>query len=111
MNKIKVPFYTGSTLDNPCIAQPWYNPIIKMGQQQSQSTPKPISVVLVGGGHANVQILKILSQKFIINAENLTLIMISDFPKAYYSGMLPGCISNFYKTEQIQIDLVALCEW
>ena len=82
-----------------------------MGQQASQPTPQPTRVVLVGGGHANVQILKNLSEKFIQSSDNLSLVMISDFPKAYYSGMLPGSISYFYKTEQIQIDLVALCGW
>jgi len=86
-----------------------------MGQTQSRiQIGSRKRIVLVGGGHANVQVLKILCKTFTISNDEESgfhISLISDYPKAFYSGMLPGCISGIYTPEQTQIDLVALCEW
>lgn len=81
-----------------------------MGQNVSRCE-KPTRVVLVGGGHGNIQIIKYLSNAFLIEENGFHLIMISDQQTAFYSGMLPGSISSMYKTEDIQINLKDLCKW
>lgn len=83
-----------------------------MGNQESIKLPSPVHIVLVGGGHANVQVLKELSKRFVIDKDHgFYLTLISDYKSAYYSGMLPGSISSLYQPEEIQIDLVGLCNW
>ena len=83
-----------------------------MGSSNTKvSCSRPICVVLVGGGHANVQVLKYLSEHFVIEPQGLRLVLLSDYTKAFYSGMLPGSISRLYTPDQIQIDLKSLCEW
>ena len=64
-------------------------------------------IVLVGGGHAHVQVL----QSFATEpppSSRLTLIV--DTPIAVYSGMVPGFIAGQYKEEDLQIDVRRLAE-
>ena len=51
--------------------------------------PKQLHLVLIGGGHAQVQLLKSLAMKPI---NGLAITLISDVLNAPYSGMLPGFI-------------------
>ena len=48
-------------------------------------------VVLVGGGHCNVQVLKMLKQ---IMPDTAKMTIVVESPNAYYSGMLPGAVSS-----------------
>ena len=41
----------------------------------------------------------------------ITLTLISDGPKSYYSGMLPGSVSNLYTDEDITVHLAPLAEY
>jgi selenide,water dikinase len=50
-------------------------------------------IVCVGGGHCNVQVLKLMKQKLPAWAK---ITVVTDNPIAYYSGMLPGSSSNLY---------------
>ena len=63
-------------------------------------------LVLVGGGHANVQVLKKLSMNRI---KGLHIILINDQYEAIYSGMTPGYIHKDFSKEEISIDLQRLC--
>jgi pyridine nucleotide-disulfide oxidoreductase family protein len=63
-------------------------------------------VVLVGGGHAHVYILKQLEQK---KWPNTKVTLISSGSYQYYSGMFSGYVEGRYSTEEIRIDLAALC--
>ncbi len=63
-------------------------------------------LVLVGGGHANVQVLKKLCMNRIIG---LHTILISEHYEATYSGMTPGYIHKDFSREEISIDLQRLC--
>ena len=63
-------------------------------------------LVLVGGGHANIQILK----KFCMNRiKGVHTILISEHYDATYSGMTPGYIHRDFSIEEISIDLQRLC--
>ena len=62
--------------------------------------------MLVGGGHANVQVLKKLCMNRI---KGLHTILISEHYEATYSGMTPGYIHKDFSREEISIDLQKLC--
>ena len=64
-------------------------------------------VVLLGIGHTNAYVLRKWKMRRLQNAE---LICVSNFPVATYSGMLPGVLARQYSVEEMQIDLVRLCE-
>ena len=63
-------------------------------------------LVLIGGGHANIQVLKKLSMNKI---KGLHTILISEHYEATYSGMTPGYIHKDFNKEEISIDLQRLC--
>ncbi|MCA9077680.1 MAG: FAD-dependent oxidoreductase [Planctomycetaceae bacterium] len=64
-------------------------------------------VVLLGVGHTNAHLLRMWRRQPIPDAR---LTCISNFPVATYSGMLPGVLAGQYPVEQMQIDLVRLCD-
>ena len=63
-------------------------------------------LVLIGGGHANVQVLRKLCMN---QYQGLHIILISENYNAIYSGMTPGYIQGSYSQEDISIDLQRLC--
>ncbi len=71
--------------------------------------PEPFSsqreLVLVGGGHAHVQLLRRFAMAPLAGVQ-LTLVV--DRPLAVYSGMLPGFVAGQYRPEELTIDLVPL---
>jgi selenide,water dikinase len=63
-------------------------------------------LVLLGGGHAHVQVLFSLHD-FV--SKNLEVTLVSAGARHTYSGMVPGVIAGHYSEDQAQIDLAALC--
>ncbi|WEZ85912.1 hypothetical protein P6U16_23305 (plasmid) [Rhizobium sp. 32-5/1] len=63
-------------------------------------------VVLLGGGHAHVEVVRRLG-RLALSAQ-ITLVSPSRY--APYSGMLPGYIAGEYAFEDFNIDLQALCQ-
>ena len=63
-------------------------------------------LILIGGGHANVQVLKKLCMNSI---KGLNTILISEYFEATYSGMTPGFIHEEFSRKEISIDLQRLC--
>jgi len=61
---------------------------------------------LVGGGHANIQVLRELCMK---NYQGLHTILVSKEYHATYSGMTPGFFFNKFSQQEIDIDLQRLC--
>lgn len=71
-------------------------------QSTSGVIPPVRDLVLVGGGHANVQVLK----RFGMRPEpGVRLTLISSGYESPYSGMLPGCIAGQYTEDEIHINL------
>jgi selenide,water dikinase len=71
--------------------------------------PNPIvsDLVLLGGGHANIQVLK----RFAMNpVGGLRITLISNQTHSPYSGMLPGYLAGYYGYEECHFDLRRLCE-
>lgn len=64
-------------------------------------------VVLIGGGHANIQVLHGLADW---KRSLFDLTLISDSQQAPYSGMIPSYLAGEYDTAQLQFDLKKICE-
>lgn len=63
-------------------------------------------LVLAGGGHGHIMIIKELAKNPI---KDLDVTLVSDFRYQYYSGMLPGYMEGIYCEEEICFDVQELC--
>ena len=70
--------------------------------------PAAHDLVLVGGGHSQIAVLKYFGMKPI---PGLRITMINNFISSSYSGMLPGYIAGTFTKEDTQIDLLKLCSF
>lgn len=72
------------------------------------AAPPVRDIVLLGGGHANVQVLK----RFGMRPEpGLRLTIVAREPHSPYTGMLPGYVAGAYDWDDIHIDLAKLARF
>jgi len=64
-------------------------------------------LVLLGGGHAHVEVLRDLAER---PDESLHATLITPYPWLTYSGMVPGLFAGHYEIDECSIDLRALAE-
>ena len=69
-------------------------------------TPVVRDLLLLGGGHSHVQVLKHFAMHPV---PGIRLTLISDDYVSAYSGMVPGFIAGHYTLDEIQIALEPLC--
>ena len=62
----------------------------------------PREVVLVGGGHAHVQVLREFAERPLPDSR---LTVVVDTPVAVYSGMVPGYVAGQYRPRELEIDV------
>jgi selenide,water dikinase len=62
-------------------------------------------LVLVGGGHAHVQVLRRLMMQ---PRADVRVTVVLDRPEAVYSGMVPGFVAGDYRAHELVIDVVPL---
>ncbi|MBW2387044.1 MAG: FAD-dependent oxidoreductase [Deltaproteobacteria bacterium] len=63
-------------------------------------------VLLIGGGHAHIEVIR---RWAIEPPENATLTVVDPNPRPIYSGMVPGYIAGQYERADLEIDLKRLC--
>ena len=76
--------------------------------------PLIADIVLVGGGHAHIHILKMAGMeplKSIIQQNGIQITLVSSTVLTPYSGMLPGFIAGHYTEDEIHLDLRKLCSF
>ncbi len=76
----------------------------KMNNSSKKQIEKDL--VLIGGGHSHLNVLKSFTMDKI---DGLRITLISDVYETPYSGMLPGFVENDYSLDDIQIDLYKIC--
>jgi pyridine nucleotide-disulfide oxidoreductase family protein len=64
-------------------------------------------LVLLGGGHAHLEVLRDLAVK---PAEGFTCTLVTPYPRFIYSGMVPGVVAGHYKLEECAVGLEALAQ-
>ena len=64
-------------------------------------------LVLLGGGHAHVEVLRSLALQPVGDCE---VTLVTPYPWLTYSGMLPGLLAGHYELDDLAIDLRTLCD-
>lgn len=72
------------------------------------SAPVVSDVLLVGGGHSHVILIRMWAMQPI---PGVRLTLVSEKVNTPYSGMLPGLIAGHYTQDAVHIDLARLCSW
>jgi selenide,water dikinase len=67
----------------------------------------PREIVLVGGGHAHIEVLRRHAESPIPDAR---LTVVDPNPRPVYSGMVPGFVAGQYTESELEIDIEARCE-
>lgn len=64
------------------------------------------TLLLVGGGHSHIEVLRRFG---IDRPANATVLLVSPESHAAYSGMLPGLVAGHYRWDECHVDLGRLC--
>lgn len=64
-------------------------------------------LIFAGGGHGHIYLLKKMAAAPL---KELEVLLISDFDRQYYSGMIPGFLEGIYSEAEASFDLAALCK-
>jgi selenide, water dikinase len=63
-------------------------------------------LLLVGAGHAHVEVVRLLGLQ---KPPNVEITLLSESARAGYSGMMPGVIAGHYSRDEAEVNVPALC--
>jgi hypothetical protein len=98
-------------LSRPALAYAYtnsYSTVVPTNSQRIHPSP-PVShhLVLVGGGHAHVQVIKALAAR----PAHVRVTLIDTQTRASYSGMIPGALSGRRRYSSVFLPLEDLAHW
>lgn len=67
--------------------------------------PRSRRLILVGGGHAHVEVLRAAARV----PFGCDIVLVSPYPEQYYTGMLPAMLRGSVADHALSVDLRALC--
>ena len=73
-----------------------------------------LDLVLIGGGHAHVHVLKMLGMspyKELRHQHNIHVTLVTNTLFTPYSGMLPGYVAGHYSYDEVHLDLERICRF
>ena len=79
-----------------------------MMPEQRNKMSSSLELVLIGGGHAQIQLLKSFGMK---PEAGVRLTLITDVLNTPYSGMLPGYVEGVWSEQDMHINLVKLARF
>lgn len=89
-----------------CLADCRYRVAVLDSLRNSTFSPAVRDLVLIGGGHAHVQVVR----RFAMRPEPwLRVTLVARETATPYSGMLPGHVAGYYDAHEMHIDLARLC--
>ena len=69
--------------------------------------PKLKHLILLGGGHAHIGVLRMLGMQ---PENNLKVTLVNPSRETAYSGLLPGVVAGHFPEQDLHIDLGRLCQ-
>lgn len=75
----------------------------------NHNNDKKKRLVLVGGGHSHLQVIKALNHASRPKNLEVTLVDLTDHP--CYSGMVPSAVAGIYSPQETFVQLKSLAEW
>jgi selenide,water dikinase len=67
---------------------------------------KKKQIVLIGAGHAHVEVIRLLG---LADRSQFEVTLLSESARTGYSGMMPGVIAGHYTRDQAEINVASLC--
>ena len=74
----------------------------------NSTIPSARDLVLVGGGHSNIQVLRHFGMH---EQPGVRLTLVSEHTHSSYSGMIPGAIAGIHRVQETYINLERLCQF